>query len=180
MNDLLPGPGSVDLSMNEQFINVGDREYLLREASSEAACKYRNFLLGNVQLGPTGKPEKLGTVADAEPLLVSLCLFEIVKRDPMSLKRIPLATVKAWPNRAVKNLFTRVQEMSDLAEEESQLSSELRDALNHPSSPVTLTDLREHVDSFPQDRLTELRELIKATPEELAKNEQTDTLDGSD
>ncbi len=102
-----------DLSPIEIPATIGDKSYVLREATGNVACRYRNALLACTQLGPEGKPSKITGMADVEPLLVSLCMFED------GTKPVPQATVRAWPNRIVKSLFDRVKEISDLDEDDS-------------------------------------------------------------
>jgi hypothetical protein len=72
-------------------------------------------------------------LADAEPLLVSLCLFEALRDgsgNPVSERNVPLVTVKSWPNRVQKRLFDWVREKSDLnpAETKESLRKQIAEA----------------------------------------------------
>jgi hypothetical protein len=60
-------------------VKIGSGRYVLREASGDAACRYQNAVLKTTKLGPDGRPTDINGLADCEPLLVSLCLFEIVR-----------------------------------------------------------------------------------------------------
>jgi hypothetical protein len=104
---------------------IGSVRYVLREASEDAACKFRNALLRCTRPGPDGRPTTYDGVADTEPLLVSLCLYAADeggrvrpdrdgRPDPRHL--VPLATVRSWPARVVKALAAKAQEISGLGE----------------------------------------------------------------
>lgn len=89
-------------------------DYILQEASGDAACKYRNAMLACTQLGPEGKPSQIRGMADIEPLLVSLCLFTSER------KPVQLGIIRSWPNRVQKKLFDKIKEISDLDESEDR------------------------------------------------------------
>lgn len=114
-----------DLALIEVPVSIGDKRYLLREASGNVACKYRNALLNCTVLGPEGKPQTVRNMADVEPLLVSLCLFQLLEQPDGTVKERPaqLADVRGWPNRIVKALFERAKEISELDEEEEEQES---------------------------------------------------------
>lgn len=111
--------GSVDrlspMNFDEEDIAIPVRirgeTYELREASGEAGCNFRNEIARRVTLGPEGKPQRIGNLADVEPKLISACLFD---KDG---KNVPEKTVRSWPNRIQKALFKRIQEISDLDED---------------------------------------------------------------
>jgi len=104
---------SFDLSLIEIPVTIGERAYILREASGDAACKYRNALLSCTDLDPnTGKPVRITGMANVEPLLVSLCLFY---EDTGA--SVPLGVIKSWPSRILKSLFEKTKDISDLGEE---------------------------------------------------------------
>jgi len=64
-----------DITFQEVPVQIGDKNYTLREATGDAACLYRNAMLRCTKLGPEGKPETVVGMGDVEPYLVSLCLF---------------------------------------------------------------------------------------------------------
>lgn len=101
-----------DLTPIEIPVSIGKKSYTLREASAGAACRYRNFMLSCGKLGPDGKPISLGDMQDAEPLLVSLCLFESNEDG----KEIPvsLPAVRSWRHRIVSDLYRKAKEISGL------------------------------------------------------------------
>lgn len=118
-----------DLSPQETPVTYLGKSYILREASEGAACQYRNAILRSTKLGADGKPTSIEGLADAEPILISQCLYAADKDggirttpngdpDPKSL--VPLYTVRSWPSRAVKPMFNWVKRVSDLEEKDSR------------------------------------------------------------
>lgn len=96
-----------DLSFIEIPVNISGTKYILREASSDIASKYRKFIMD--QKRSDGDGYKSG-LADAEPLLVSMCLFT------EEGKSVPVETIKKWPERIQKQLFFKARDMSALNE----------------------------------------------------------------
>ena len=157
------------------------KKYVLYESTGEAASKFRNYLIADATF-VDGKVSKVGKVANAEPLLVSLCLFELVEKDGVETERpVPEAVVKKWPARVQKALFNRIKEISDL-DEQSPEKQTLEEALQHASSPITLADFRKWVASLPNmDEKYDYRPLktwMKPSAEENAKNEPSDMVAG--
>jgi hypothetical protein len=104
-------------------VTIAGVKYVLLEASEEASCKFRNALLRCTRPGPDGKPTSYDGVADTESLLVSLCLYAADdvgnvrtgrdgRPDPRHL--VPLATLRSWPARVVRELARKAQEVSGL------------------------------------------------------------------
>lgn len=88
--------------------------YLLVEATEEAAVSFRNSQTRQTKLNPETKFVSVGDIADSEPYLVSLCLFKVdgEKRTP-----VPLPVVRTWPHKVIKKLFNTAKEISDLVDE---------------------------------------------------------------
>jgi len=95
-------------------VNLGGKKYLLKEASVDAVCRWKNAQLKETRLGPDGKAAAFGNIADADPFLLSLCLFEI--DDKGKEKPVPAMTVRSWPNRIQKPLMDKLRSISDLEE----------------------------------------------------------------
>lgn len=117
-----------DPTLREVPVKIGDKRFVLREASGDAACKWRNSILKATKL-VDGKPASMDGLADGEPYLVSLCLFEL-NADGLELRPVPLHVVRSWPARVQKALFERVKSMSDLddAEDAGALEKTIADA----------------------------------------------------
>lgn len=89
------------------------KDYELREANGDVACRWRNAILQRTTLGPDGKPSSLGAIADTEPILVSLCLFEAGTN-----RNVPVGTIRQWPSKVQKALFEKAKEISELDDDE--------------------------------------------------------------
>lgn len=109
-----------DLAPREEPVTIGTTSYVLREASGGAVVAWRNFQIRAARFGGGGKLERVGDIADAEPLLVALCLFPVNDRGEAAKKHVSEDFVRGLPNRVVKVLFERAKEMSDLNEEEAE------------------------------------------------------------
>lgn len=120
-----------DLAPIEIPVRIAGVAYILREASEAAACKWRNHQLKATRMAD-GKVTGMDGMADAEPLLVSLCLCQTnpdgtLKLDPQrNPANVPLALVLSWPARIVKPLFEKAKEISDLTEKETADALEKR------------------------------------------------------
>ena len=161
-----------DISLIEIQYTIGGVDYILKEASGDAACQYRNALFKDIQLGPEGKPSKIGNMADVEPLLVSLCLFNPEGR------KIAVDSIRKWPNRIIKQLFEKVKEISDL-NEESDERTQLEEAMDYPGSPCKFTDLQTYIASLKGENYSAIRNWMGKPVEEHAKNGQGGIEDGS-
>jgi hypothetical protein len=100
-----------DLEPKSVSYKIGGKPYQLREASSAAAAKFRNASISGAKLAD-GKIVGIGNVGDVEPLLVSLCLFQLGTDGVWAT--VPLDTIKSWPARIVKPLFEMAKEISQL------------------------------------------------------------------
>lgn len=118
-------PMSFDLTPICIAVTVGNKKYALKEASGDAAVRYRNAQLGCTELGPDGKPKKIVGIGDTEPLLVSLCLFEVTEVDAegnivKTGANVPVNTIRSWPARIQKALFEKIKEVSEIDKEDEE------------------------------------------------------------
>lgn len=130
------------------------RSFILREAKGGPVTAYRNFLISGMTLGAGGKPVALRGVASAEPLLISKCLFEIVK-DPKTEtgtreKALSEADVGQFPNKMQKDLFETLKAISDIGEEGAEKKALVK-VLTREDSPIKFADLWAFVDSVQGD-----------------------------
>lgn len=100
------------------LVTIAGKKYRLHEASGGAVCAFRNAMFANTKLSPEGKPETFGTMADADPVLVSKCLYEILP-DGKSEGPVHVNQIRAWPNAILRKLSAKVKEISDLGDEET-------------------------------------------------------------
>lgn len=149
-----------DLEPVEIEFELFGESYLLREATADAAVKYRNAIARSASFSD-GKVTAVTNIANIEPLLVSLCVFKLGKPDANGNRAItPLTetTVRNWPSRLLAPLYKRIKEISEL------------------DDPVT----RESLEKIIEDAQAKLAELdAQEEKEDPLKNGQSDTLDGS-
>ena len=110
-----------DLKPVEVPVKIGEQRYVLREASEEAARQWNNAKLRAARMNADGKTTSIDGLADAEPLLVSLCLCMMdpktgETRTDRNLNPVTVsqATVLSWPARVVKPLYEKALAISNL------------------------------------------------------------------
>ena len=108
-------------------VKIGTGDYTLREATGDAAARYKNSLLRGVEF-TDGKPTKAGCAGDGDAFLVSLCLFT-VNGGPVSNSK-----VRSWPDRIVRVLAKKAKELSELEDEEEGEGSEAAKNEQEPST----------------------------------------------
>lgn len=111
-----------DLAPIEESVSIGGRDYILREASTDAARKYRNQMTRCAKMND-GKVSGIGDIADLQPLLVHLCLFTSPVNGNGTPKNVPLEIIYAWPERVTKALYARCKEISPDLEEKGPTSA---------------------------------------------------------
>ena len=165
-----------DIQPVEVPVNVGEKHYVLKEASGAAAVSYRNAMLRCTTLGADGRATKVDGMAETEPYLVSLCLFTT---DNPS-RPVHINVIKSWPSRVQRRLFEKAKEISDLDEGPTEREL-LVEALQLSGAPCDVESLRDHVKLAAQasEKFEPLHKWLKPTAEELAKNELRSTVDGS-
>lgn len=164
-----------DVSLAEEHIPIGGKEYVLREASGGAATKYRNAVLACTILGVGGRAQTVKGMASVEPLLVSLCLFEVLEKGERPVK---LSVIEGWPARVQEALFERAKRISNLEEEQAE-REQLIKALALPGSPISVADLEKWISGLGEE-YSDLQIWFEPSPEEKAKNELSGMTNGSD
>lgn len=114
-------------------IVMGNKKYVLREASEGAVCKWRNVQIRSAKFDEKGKLSSPGDVADSEPTLVSECVFETINPDNSVVivtfpdgsqhspgQKVSFNKVCNWPSRIVRPLFERIKQISGLNEVETE------------------------------------------------------------
>jgi hypothetical protein len=99
--------------------NLEGKNYVLREATGAAAAQYKNDVLKKSKFGPDGKPQAFDGVADVEPLLVSLCLFELKSDGTAMDSPVPVNVIKRWPARVVAQLFSEAKRISGMEDDDT-------------------------------------------------------------
>lgn len=158
--------------VTQEIKNLGKRNYLLHEASTEAAKKYKNCQYASAKYGD-GKLERIEGRADADPLLLSLCITYDDGDEKGQL--VPLRVINNWPERVTKPMIDWVKDHSDLDDKEDPLKVSLEKATVRDDSPVTFDQLVTWVAGWAKEdqESKELRlvyRLFQSTIEERAKN----------
>ena len=107
-----------DLTPIEVQVRYQNKSYVLREASEGAAVRYQNAIFRSTKMGKDGQPASIEGLADADPLLLSLCLFECYEHQGKTLERpVDEKTIRTWPSRVIKPLIERLKKISKLDDE---------------------------------------------------------------
>jgi hypothetical protein len=110
---LSPKPRSVP-------VFLGPQEFVLHEASAEAAAEYQSASMAGARLRD-GEVTMGVDAARAEPILVSHCLFKVLV-DPQTGNRtevpVPLRAILSWPARDVRPIFDRIKALSGMDEDD--------------------------------------------------------------
>ena len=145
-------PDFSDLKVIQIKVPIFGTDYLLVEASGDAAVKFRNATM-EAMVVKDGKVAGYRGAANVEPLLVSFCLHT-VKEDGTPDKLVPKDLILSWPGRIQKALFAKAKEISDLVDKGE-----------------TIKQVEEKLAEMKTDMEEE---------EEAGKNESGNTMDGSD
>jgi hypothetical protein len=98
-----------DLKPLEVKIKLFDKHYILREASLGAQCAYENERMRGMKYDEAGKAMTMLNLADAEPVLIANCLYEM---KPEGERLVLLGIIRSWPYRVTVRLSEMIKEMS--------------------------------------------------------------------
>ena len=116
-----------DLEPARVPVRYKGRQLVMVEATADAAAKYRNAQMKATKL-QDGKPVGIDGFADADPILLSACLFEVKAGDPLSptaeLGPVGTGFVRGMPHRIAKPLLMKLKHISGLNDDESEESLE--------------------------------------------------------
>lgn len=137
-----------DLTERREPVRIGKTWYLLIEATGDAVRQWRNARLKASKL-EDGKLVSMEGLADIEPLLVSLCLYNLDQttatptqppHDIVFKGQVAKEVVGAWPARVQTALYERIKKISDLLDEEKKTPAQQKeeeDALKKAQSATT-------------------------------------------
>ena len=119
-------------------VSIVGVQYVLREASGEAAVKYQNAVSKCSKFvdGKFGGIQ--GDLAGTQPLLISLCLFhESSEGSGKFTTAVPETKIRSWPARIQKQLYEKADITAQIAKLQKRLE-ELRKASpkNSPSDTM--------------------------------------------
>ena len=151
-------------------VTLGAKSYVLKEATGDASTRYKNALMSSTKMGKDGKPSHVEGLANVEPLLVSLCLFESYEVRGGELKERPVTEsfIRGLPGKIQKKLFEKVKEISGLSEEDTLETLEKQQA-----------ELSEKIAALREKQQSELRTNTESNGDTHAKKLLSSTLDGS-
>ena len=96
------------------YLGKARKHYRLREATEAIIIKWRNINLKGAKLRD-GKLVSMEGAASGEPVLVSLCLFEV---DGDKEKPVKIDTIMSWRGVIVQDMYKWIAKVSGLAEEQ--------------------------------------------------------------
>lgn len=147
-------------------VKIDDVDYVLVEASAEAAKKFKDYVIASTRF-EKGKPSGVKDLAASETLLLSECLFKL---DGVNRSQVHTSTLLNWPNKVTTALFEKVKKIS-LLNEANPAAVGLGKALLLPNSPVNLEKFTEYINSLEGEDYEQLQDLVEAANEESkAKN----------
>lgn len=97
-------------------VTIDGKKYVLREASEDAYTAYRNVTVKSVRYNEGGGAYHDGG-QEADTLLLQRSLFEVAENNGTELPT-KLDFVRGLPRRITKPLYTKLREISGLADEE--------------------------------------------------------------
>lgn len=112
-------------------VKYAGRDYVLREASEADAAEWRNANARSARM-QDGKVVGVDGIANSQALLVSRCL-----RDAATGKNVDVPTIRTWVSRAVKRIFDKAVEISDLREK-PETEEELVKAISEAQEKLDL------------------------------------------
>lgn len=108
-------------------VKMGGKNFHLVEASTDADCKYRNKQMQSAKLDKEGRPISVDNFADADPYLLSMCLFEVVGEedngDP-KYRKVDEKAVRRWQASVVKKLVEKLKEISGMDKDDEPEETE--------------------------------------------------------
>jgi hypothetical protein len=136
----------LDFSDLEPYVlpfEVEGKKYELREPTSNARRKYNNERMNRV-LYENGAVSGMRDIADLEPMLVSLCCFDVDTNKP-----VPETVIGNWSGRMVKRLFEAAKTISLINDESNTDLSLLLKALSTTSNrPCSREDFVDWVNTL--------------------------------
>lgn len=118
-----------DVSLIEVPVRLGGESFTLREADGEATIRYRNAISNSIRVVDE-KPTGVSNIADAEFLLLSLCLFKDVGKNVL----VAPSYLKRLKGSVLRKLIEAVKEISGLGERKGDEEDVLKNG--RPGTPA--------------------------------------------
>lgn len=107
--------GSLDLVQIP--VTIGDRTFILREASSENFCKYLDDRIACSVFDESGKRTGFKDLSKISMLLLSRCLVETTGGAALP---VTYEEVRNWPNKITDKLYNTLKKISEIDQEETK------------------------------------------------------------
>lgn len=101
------------IDLVEVPVTIGAKKFVLREPTADTASRFRSAAARCMKMSGDNL-SSIDGIGGIEPLLVSLCLFEV---DAEGFRQaVPLGTIMTWPSKVIKPLFALAKQLGDLDE----------------------------------------------------------------
>ena len=137
-----------DQGITEVSVRFRGKDYLLREASSQAACRFRDAMMRTTKVDDGKVVGYSASWGEAEMLLVSQCIFQ---KHADNGQWVPLGgneqqallTIRQWPQAATQKLLDKVRDISgmndmdteEIVEKRIEMLTKQLEALRRKSKP---------------------------------------------
>lgn len=114
------------LKRKEEPVQIGDQNFVLRQAMAGDIIAYKNFMSRAMKVDPSKKTAQMEGYYDSEVFLICTCLVEITDKGE---KLVSGNWVKKLPQDIHEALFNRAKELSGIDQEftEEELLDQKRD-----------------------------------------------------
>lgn len=119
----------------EVSVKIGDKSYVLREATAADAAAFKNAAMATARL-EDGKMVGIGRAADAEAVLVGRCLLSQEDKTG-AWKPVGEAFAKSLPSRITAKLYERARKISGLDADEEKVDAAGKGSPDSTASPST-------------------------------------------
>lgn len=143
-----------DFQLKEISVDMpGGKQYVLRQPKGSAVTQWKNAQAKAARM-TNGKVTGVDGIASTEPLLVSLCLFELYQVNGETKERpVPINVIANWPSQIQSDLFDDAIRLGNLAprrtpakvrEEIKNLQGELDELLQQEAEGDPLKNSQEN------------------------------------
>jgi len=119
----------------EILVRYQGKLYYLVEADAESGAEYRDRIISGTRLEDS-KAVGISGIPMAQLSLVARCLFQSDSVGDKTDQRVNINTLRKWPDRVIRKLFEKLEEISELDRED--LTSEDGDPAGN--GPTATTD----------------------------------------
>lgn len=120
-----------DLAPCEIPVRIGQKHYVLREASADAAAKFRSAASRAARFNEEGKLTHVEGLGETELVLVANCLAFPDDANPKTAKvnrdgvpfLVGINHIRTWKEAIVKQLFDKAKEISPALEEKETIEA---------------------------------------------------------